>query len=89
MTYVRVYSVYHQKKMFMTPQLDSHSTADHKPEILSAVKKGKRISRDGRNVRGIMHAHMFRKDDFLGKDDKTIVKEGEELHSEECILHHA
>jgi len=22
-------------------------------------------------------------------NDKTIVKEGEELHSEECILHHA
>ena len=35
-----------------------------------------------------MHAHMCRKDNFLGKDDKTIVKEGEELHSEECILHH-
>ena len=36
-----------------------------------------------------MHAHMCRKDDFLGKDDKTIVKEGEELQSEECIMHHA
>ena len=36
-----------------------------------------------------MHVHMCSKDDFLGKDDKTIVKEGEELHSEECILHHA
>ena len=35
-----------------------------------------------------MHAHMCRKDNFLGKDDKTIVKEGEELHSEESILHH-
>ena len=34
-----------------------------------------------------MRAHMCRKDDFLGKNDKTIVKEGEELHSEECILH--
>ena len=29
--------VYYLKKMFTTPHLDSHSTADPKPEILSAV----------------------------------------------------
>ena len=30
-------TVYYLKKMFTTPHLDSHSTADPKPEILSAV----------------------------------------------------
>ena len=29
--------VYYLKKMFTTPHLDSHSTTDPKPEILSAV----------------------------------------------------
>ena len=49
----------------MTPHLDSHSTTDPKPEILSAVLTGNRISRDCRNVRGIMHVHMCRKDDIF------------------------
>ena len=51
--------------MFTTPHLDSHSTTDPKPEILSAVLTGNRISGDGRNVRGIMHVHVCRKDDIL------------------------
>ena len=50
--------------MFTTPHLDSHSTTDPKPEILSAVQTGNRISRDGRNVRGIMHVRMCKKDDI-------------------------
>ena len=50
--------------MFSTPHLDSHSTTDPKPEILSAVQTGNRISRDGRNVRGIMHVRMLKKDDI-------------------------
>ena len=51
--------------MFTTPYLDSHSTTDPKPEILSAVLTGNRIPHDGRNVRGIMHVHVCRKDDIL------------------------
>ena len=50
------------KKMFTTHYLDSHSTTDPKPEILSAVLTGNRIPHDGRNVRGIMHVHVCRKD---------------------------
>ena len=42
---------------------------DPKPEMLSAVLAGNRIRRGERNVHGIGHAHMFRKDDILGKDD--------------------
>ena len=56
--------VYYLKNMFSTPHLDSHSTTDPKPEILSAVQTGNRISRDGRNVRGIMHVRMCKKDDI-------------------------
>ena len=51
--------------MFTTTHLDSHSTTDHKPEILSAVKAGNRISHDGINVRGIMHVQVCRKDDIF------------------------
>ena len=49
----------------MLPYLDSHSTTDPKPEILSAVLTGNRIPHDGRNVRGIMHVHVCRKDDIF------------------------
>ena len=56
--------VYYLKKLWTTPHLDSYSPTDPKPEILSAVQTGKRISRDGRNVRGITHAHVCRKDDI-------------------------
>ena len=51
------------KKMFTTPHIDSHSTTDPKPEILSAVLTGNKISHDQRNVRGIMYVHVCRKDD--------------------------
>ena len=50
--------------MFTTPHIDSHSTTDPKPDIQSAVLTGNRISRDGKNVGGIMHVHMCRKDDI-------------------------
>ena len=53
--------------MFRTPHLDGHNTTDPKPEILSAVKTGNRISRDGRNIRGITHVHMQRKDDIFSQ----------------------
>ena len=58
-------TVYYLKKMFTTPHLDSHSTTDPKPEILSAVLTGNRISHDQRNVRGIMHVHVCRKYDIF------------------------
>ena len=45
--------VYYLKKMLTTPHLDSYSTTDLKPEILSAVKTVNSISRDKRNVWGI------------------------------------
>ena len=48
----------------MTPNLDRHITTDPKPDMLSAVSSRNRIQRDERDVRGIEHAHMFRKDNF-------------------------
>ena len=51
--------------MFTTSHLDSHSTTDPKPEILSAVLTGNRISHDQRNVRGIMQLHVCRKDNIF------------------------
>ena len=59
-----IVTVYYMK-ILMTPHLDSHRTTDPKPEILSADSTGNRISRDGRNVRGITHVHMCRKDDIF------------------------
>ena len=53
----------------MTSQLDRHSETDPKPEMFSAVLAGNRIHHDERNVRGIGHAHIFREDDFLDKDN--------------------
>ena len=44
----------------MTPHLDRYSNTAQKLEMLKW--------RDERNVRGIGQAHMFRKDNFLGKD---------------------
>ena len=58
-------TVYYLKKMFTTPHHDCHISTDPKPEILSAVLTGNRISRDCRNVRGIMHVHMCKKDDIF------------------------
>ena len=56
----------------MTPHLDRHSTTDPKPEMISAVSSGNRIQHDERNVCGIEHAYMFRKDDVLGKNRSPI-----------------
>ena len=59
--------LYYLKKMLMTFYLVRHSKTDSKPEILLlAVHTRNRIQRDERNVRGIGHAHMLRKDNFLG-----------------------
>ena len=78
-------TVYYLKKMFMTPQLDSHSTTDPKPKILSAVLTGNRISGDGRNARGIMHVWVCRKDDiFRQRRLNHSGVGGGKLHLEEC-----
>ena len=58
-TFDRVCSIL-PEKIFTTPHLDSHRTTDPKPEILSADSTGNRISRDGRNVRGITHVKKRR-----------------------------
>ena len=47
----------------MTPPLDSHSTTEPKPEMLSSVSTGNRNLMSWKNVFGIVHAHMYRKDD--------------------------
>ena len=58
------YITYYLKNLSMTPHLDRYNTTDPKPEMLSAVSSRNRIQRDERNVRGIEHAHMFRKNNF-------------------------
>ena len=58
----------------MTFHLDRHSKTDSKPEILSDVQTRNRIQCDERNVCGIGHPHMLRKDDFLDIP-KTFNKE--------------
>ena len=48
----------------MTPHLESYSTTEPKPGILSAVLTGYRVSRDGRNICGITYVHMCRNNDI-------------------------
>ena len=49
----------------MTSHLDSHTTTDVKPDIVSDVKTGNEISHDTYNVRGIAHVRTNRKDDIF------------------------
>ena len=44
-----------------TSHHDSHTTNDVKPEMLSGVQTGNRISHDEYNAHGIAHAHAYRK----------------------------
>ena len=53
----------------MTPHHDRHSKTNPEPERLSPVLARNRIPWDERNEPGIGHAYMFRKDDFVGKDN--------------------
>ena len=48
-----------------TSHLDSHTTNDVKPEMLSSVQTGNRIPHDRYNVRGIALAHSYIKDDIF------------------------
>ena len=84
MTFDRVYSIL-PEKMFTTPHLNSHSTTDPKQDILSAVETGNRISRDGKNVRGIMHVHVCKKDDIFRHRRLNHNGMGEELHGEDAL----
>ena len=49
----------------MTSHLDSHTTTDVKPYVLSGVKTVNGISHDIYNILGIAHARTNRKDDIL------------------------
>ena len=49
----------------MTSHLESHTTTDDKPDILSDVKTGNEIPHDIYNVRGIAHARTNRKDNIF------------------------
>ena len=65
----------------MTSQLDSHTTTDVKPEMLSGVQTGNRIPHDRYNVRSIAHARSYIKDDIfmqrrLGQIFTCILKWG-------------
>ena len=49
----------------MTSHLDSHTTTDVKPDMLSGVQTGNGIPHDRYNIRGIAHGRTNRKDDIL------------------------
>ena len=49
----------------MTSRLDSHTTTDVKPDMLSGVQTGYGIPHDRYNIRGIAHVSTHRKDDIF------------------------
>ena len=49
----------------MTSHLNSHTTTDVKPDMLSGVQTGNGIPQDRCNIRGIAHAHTNRKDNIF------------------------
>ena len=49
----------------MTSHLDSHTTTDDKPDILSDVKTLNGIPHDTYNVHGLAHARTNRKDNIF------------------------
>ena len=49
----------------MTPHLDSHTTTDVKPDMLSGVQTGNGIPHDRYDIRGIAHMRTNRKDNIL------------------------
>ena len=56
-----------------TSHLDSHTTNDVKPEMLSGVQTGNRIPHDEYNVRGIAHARAYIKDDIFMTEQYKVV----------------
>ena len=49
----------------MTSHIDSHTTTDVKPDMLSGVQTGNGIPHDRYNIRGIAHVRTNRKDDIF------------------------
>ena len=49
----------------MTSHLDSHTTTDVKPDMLSGVQTGNGIPHDRCNIRSIAHVHTIGKDNIL------------------------
>ena len=49
----------------MTSHLDSHTTTDVKPDMLSGVQTGNGIPHDRYNIRGIAHGRTNRKEDIF------------------------
>ena len=49
----------------MSSHLDSHTTTDVKPDMISGVQTGNGIPHDSYNIRGIAHVHTYRKDDIF------------------------
>ena len=49
----------------MTSHLDSHTTTDVKPDMLSGDQTGNGIPHDRYNIRGIAHGRTNRKDDIF------------------------
>ena len=53
-----------------TSHLDSHTTNDVKPDMLSGVQAGNRIPNDECNVCGIAHVRTYIKDNILAQSFK-------------------
>ena len=52
-------------EIFLMTHLDSHTTTDVTPDMLSGVQTGNGIPHDRYNIRGIAHVHTNRKDDIF------------------------
>ena len=53
--------------LLMTSYLDSHTTTDIQPEMLSGVQTRNWIPRDEYDIRGIAHSRRNRKDNIFKK----------------------
>ena len=51
----------------MTSHLDSHTTTDFEPDMLSGVQSRYEIPHDEYNVRSIAHTRSYKKDDIFDK----------------------
>ena len=56
---------YYLNTSLMTSQLDSHTTTDVKPEMLSGVQTRNGIPHYWNNIRGIAHAQTYSEDDIF------------------------
>ena len=51
--------------LLLTSFLDSHTTTDFKPEMLTGLQTENRIPHDEYNIRVITHLHLYRKDNIF------------------------